>query len=571
VFFARKFSGPRWLPWVSGIVMLALVWFIGWTGYWLVWDQPAQQVAVSSMQLLDGLPIFGEPMARLYVSDRTVPSLLFFVVFFLHMLLPLGIAVGLAVHLMRVSRSRLLPNRALSLALLGGMALASIAVPAPLDAPARMAVKATNLTVDAWYLSPLALGLRFQHAGLWIALFGGTALGALVPWLLGRRRPAPSFQATIDQSRCHACTQCVQDCPFDAITMVPRTDGKRRPSQAEVDPARCVGCGVCGGSCDSEGLTITWFDTRVEEARIEREIAEARARGGLAWVALVSSDIEGGYGHGARGEWERTLAGYDVHFVPTASWVRPKFVEQLFATGTAGVLVVRDARAEAWGRDGGRWVAERLEAKRHPEFRSERGGNGAWCVVDFDPARPEALARTAAEFRAGTERGLLRPQRSRVMAIAAGIGLAALIGAATVAPSHLRVTNPASSAPELVVSFKALGAMVEPAPLDPAQEAAKPVHMRGRATDKPHRAPVLVRLTIDGQTRERSFAGKGISHDGPAIDEWRVPMAEGEHQVTVEIVPGPGAPALRWSGPIRAVKARLAVISYDPSTGFVVE
>ena len=185
--------------------------------------------------------------------------------------------------------------------------------------------------------------------------------------------------------------------------------------------------------------------------------------------------------------------------------------------------------------------------------------------------RDRTRRATAAEFRAGAERGVLRPRRSRVMAAVAGVGLAALIGAATVAPSHLRVTNPASSAPELVLSFKALGAMVEPAPLDPAKEAAKPVHMRGRATNKAHRAPVVVRLTIDGEVHERSYAGKGISHDGPAIDEWRVPLAEGEHQVTVEIMPGLGVPALRWSGPIRAVKARLALISYEPASGFIVE
>jgi len=85
------------------------------------------------MHLLDALPVFGEPLGRLYVADRTVPSLLFFVIFFLHMLLPLGIAVGLTVHLARLSRAQLLPRRELSVALVAALALASFAVPAPLD------------------------------------------------------------------------------------------------------------------------------------------------------------------------------------------------------------------------------------------------------------------------------------------------------------------------------------------------------------------------------------------------------------------------------------------------------
>ncbi|HYH41566.1 MAG TPA: cytochrome b N-terminal domain-containing protein, partial [Burkholderiales bacterium] len=194
IFFARKFSGTRWLPWVSGVGLIALVWFIGWTGYWLVWDQPAQQVAVTSMRLLDALPIFGEPLGRLYVADRMVPSLLFFVVFFLHMLLPLAIAVGLAVHLVRVSRAKLFPNWKLAVGLLAGLAIAAWLVPAPLDARAQMALKAPSFTVDAWYLTPLAFALRFQHAGLWVALFGTTAVAAAVPWLLGRRRPPAAYQ-----------------------------------------------------------------------------------------------------------------------------------------------------------------------------------------------------------------------------------------------------------------------------------------------------------------------------------------------------------------------------------------
>lgn len=573
VFCARKFAGARWLPWVSGVTMLALIWFIGWTGYWLVWDQPAQQVAVASIRLLDGLPIFGEPLARLYVSDSTVPSLLFFVVFFLHMLLPLAIAIGLAVHLARVSRARLLPPRALSLSLIAGMALAAILVPAPLDAPAQMAVKAATFTVDAWYLSPLALALRFQHAGLWIALAGGTLGAALVPWLLGRRRAAVTFQAVVTPARCHACTQCVQDCPFDAITMVARTDGKPFPSQAFVDPARCVGCGVCAGSCDSAGISLTWFDTRVQEARLEKGIASTLSAGGSSWVALVGSDIDAGSANPEPARWHRLLGGYQVCFVPTASWVRPGFVEDLLSAGIKGVLVVRDGSLESWARDGHRWVAERLQATRSPEFRPQRAGGGAWCVVDFDRARPHELSRAAADFlRAGaSEGGARRRVRPRLVAAGACAAVIAVICAATLAPSHLQVTNPAPADPELVLSFTALGEMLEPGAVDAEADAAKPVHMRGRSTEKPRRADVRVRVVVDGEVAERTFSPKGISRDGPAIGEWRHILLPGDRHVEIAIMAGPNADELRWSGMLRAEPRRLNVIRFDPVAGFVVE
>ncbi len=566
---ARKFSGARWLPWVSGVAMVGLVWLIGWTGYWLVWDQPAQQIAVTTMRLLDGLPIFGEPMARLYVTDRLVPSLLFFVVFFTHMLLPLGIAVGLAVHLTRVSRAKLLPNRLLSAAMLVALAVAAVVMPAPLDAPAEMAVKAEAFTVDAWYLAPLALALRLQGAGLWLAL-GGIFVGVMaVPWLLGRRRKPETFQAVVEPARCHACTQCVQDCPFDAITMVPRTDGKRFPSQAWVDPAKCVGCGVCAGSCDSEGISLPWFDTRVEEARMEKEILDT-AEG---WVALVGADIDGGVARFAADEWRKRLVGYRVWAVPTASWVRPKFVERLLAkAGVRGVLVVRDARSEAAARDGNRWVSERFEGKRAPIFRPERaGGSEAWAVVDFDPMRPNEVGRAAKAFREEGKRGVSIVRWPGGKAVVAGMVLAVGLSVAVIAPSRMRVANPAPAGPELVFSFKAMGEFEAAAEVDPAVEAAKPVHMRGRSTAKPQRSDVEVRLTIDGVTETRRFSAKGIGRDGPAIDEWRRAIVEGGRDVVVEVITGEEAPVQRWSGRIEARPRRLSVITFEPAEGFRVE
>ncbi|HWL17207.1 MAG TPA: cytochrome b N-terminal domain-containing protein [Opitutus sp.] len=570
VFFARKFAGARWLPWISGLGLIGLVWFIGWTGYWLVWDQPAQQVAVSSMRLLDGLPIFGEPMARLYVADRLVPSLLFFVVFFLHMLLPLAIAVGLAVHLVRVSRARLFPRWPLMLALGVGLALASVLVPAPLDEPAQMAVKAPAFTVDAWYLAPLALALRLQHAGLWLALLGTGLFAVTIPWWLGRRRVAARQQAFVTESRCHACTQCVQDCPFDAITMEPRTDGKPFPSRALVDPAKCVGCGVCAGSCDSEAMSMTWFDTRREEARMEREILETVAAGGPAWVAFVGADIDGGLGLFLSARWRERLPDYQVQAIPTASWLRPKFVEQLFRRGVRGVLVVRDARAEAAARDGNRWVLARLAGERHPVFRSARaGGNENWLVLDADLSDWRAVAKAAAEFQKGRAQTNARPARWRIAV--AGVALAIGVSAAVVAPSHLVANNPAPAEPEFVFSFRALGEKVAAVAADPAAEAAKPVHMRGVSAQKVHRSAVTVRVTIDGEKVERVFRPKGISGDGPAIDEWRFALPAGGHRVAVELLPGPTAPALRWDGVIEGRDRRITVLTYEPGAGFRLE
>ena len=48
----------------------------GWTGYWLVWDERARQVALASAKWLDILPIFIEPMSRSFLVDETVRHVL---------------------------------------------------------------------------------------------------------------------------------------------------------------------------------------------------------------------------------------------------------------------------------------------------------------------------------------------------------------------------------------------------------------------------------------------------------------------------------------------------------------
>src|SRR5690606_21636224 len=229
-------------------VLVFLIFVCGWTGYVLVWDTQAQVLAAAGARLLDVLPLFSEPISRTFVGERPMPSAFFFINFFLHVALPLGLGLVLWVHVARVARPVLLPPRRL------GWGLAGLLMAVSVLWPIRMAPEAELLRIpsrgptDAYYGFWLPLAERVPAGMVWAGFLVVTAGLVLLPlWTRPRAdmRPLPSV---VDERSCTGCEQCYHDCPYEAITMVPRTDG--RPGQAaQVEPALCVSCGICAGSC----------------------------------------------------------------------------------------------------------------------------------------------------------------------------------------------------------------------------------------------------------------------------------------------------------------------------------
>jgi ferredoxin len=568
----RKFAGARWLAWASGVALLGLVWFVGWTGYWLVWDQRAQVLAIDSMRALDVLPIFGEPMGRLFTADHTVPSLLFFVVFFLHMLLPLALAAGLAVHLARLSRTRLLPSRTFSIWLVGSLVIAALVLPATNAPAAHMATKPAAFTMDWWYLWPLSLSARLSGAGMWLAaalLFLGAAS---LPWWLGRRRPRATYQATVNTSRCFSCTQCAQDCPFGAITMVPRTDGKPWPSQAQIDPARCIGCGVCTGSCDTQAIGMAWFDARAVTRELQDFVTQAAARGEAPALALICANADGGWDFFQHARWRARLPGYEVRPVPSSGWVEPKLIEGLIAKGARAVLVVSTVSADPFCREGDQWLPLRLRGEREPVFRPQRADPRKVAHLRFDPTCPTELTRAAEKLLQRETRPPVAPS-TRPRRFLGATALTAATLALLLAASDAPFRHPTAAQPEFVLTFRAFGDWVDASTLSAAAQDNRLVHMRAATHANRTRSPVVVRLVIDGAMQEQVFRPKGVQADGASLGEIRVPLAPGPHRIAVSLAtrPGADAPRAEWSAEVSAGPARLIVLAYEPGVGFRLE
>jgi len=571
---ARKFADARWLAWVSGLALLGLVWFIGWTGYWLVWDQRSQMLALDTMKVLDVLPVFGEPLLRLFTSDHTVPSLLFFVVFFLHMALPLGIVAGLVLHLARLSRAQWLPDWRLATWLSGAVVVAALAYPATNAPLAQMAVKPAALTLDWWYLWPLEITARLSGGGIWLA----TALAATglltVPWWLARRRPRAVYQATVNISRCFSCTLCSHDCPFGAITMVPRTDGKPFPSEAQIDPNRCIGCGICAGSCDTQGIGLAWFDARQVARDLEALVTTGGANGAAPALALVCAQTAGGWELFDHEAWARRLPGFTVRPIPCSGWVEPKLLERLISKG-ASVLIVGCGSAESFGREGNHWMPARLAGTREPEFRPNRADARKTAHVNYDPLRPQLLTAASQRLLDGQPVNEA-PGPGRLKAVLVGLLLTAAVLAGMLGVSDAPFSNPAPAEAEFIFTFRALGGRVADAtavtaPADGHDD--RPIHMRAMVPAGRARTAVVVSVEVDGRSEQRIFQPKGVKSDGASVGEWRVSLTPGTHRVVVTLASGAGldAPQQKWAGEVQAIHGRLVVLSFDPAEGFRLE
>jgi coenzyme F420-reducing hydrogenase delta subunit/NAD-dependent dihydropyrimidine dehydrogenase PreA subunit len=568
----RRFSGPRWLAWVTGVASLAILWFLGWTGYWLVWDARAKYVALGTARALDTLPIFADPMSRSFLFDAGINSLLFFVVFFVHMLVPLAMVFALWLHLARVARAKWLSSLPLSVWAVGAMLILSLAYPATTAEPARMTARAERFAMDWWYLWPLALSERLSGGAL-LALFlgGGVVLGS-VPWTLSRGRHRP---AAVAPERCNACKQCYQDCPYEAISMVPRLDPKRRekyPLQAEVDPSKCLACGICVASCDSRGTDMSSFALLEQRARIEAWTRATWEAGEEPLIAFTCAHAAGG---GLDVDPETGLCvglpGWRVLVVPCAGWVHTMTIERALRRGASQALVVSCPPGACHYREGPTWLAQRLEGTRKPVLRWDYLAPERVHVLHLARDHTRALARAAAQIRAGD--ALAGAGRApAALAGASSVALALVVALVVGVGADLGFAAPAGPGSALVVTFKHPGRREEHCrELSEAERAARPRHMQLERVCDRARADVRLRVSVDGaRVVERAYPPKGIWHDGNSIAIEPIAIEPGDHVVRVEI--GDSLDPDEWSFATEqelsfASDAR-RVIAFDRLSGF---
>lgn len=355
----RRSWGPRALAWVSGVVLLLVVFVSGWTGYVLVWDEQAQLLAVEGARLLDALPIFSEPIGRSFTGERALPNAFFFVTLFAHIAIPLSICVLLWVHVTRVSRPILLPARPVLWGIIAALTAAAVLWPVPDGRPADLLRLPSDVPIDWFFAFWLPVTERLPAGVVWAGIAALFGAAVAVPWLTrprGERLPAP---AEVDERTCTGCEQCVLDCPYDAIAMVARSDG-RAGLTARVNTDLCTSCGICVGSCPPMAIGAMGETGRDQLAEIRRFLAEERPKS--SDVVLVGCGWSA-----ARAEAART--GAKLFTIPCVGAMHSSTVEFLLRGGAGGVLVVGCAEHDGRTREGVTWTRERLFAGRPADLK----------------------------------------------------------------------------------------------------------------------------------------------------------------------------------------------------------
>ena len=374
--------GPRTLAWVSGLALLGTGLVCAWTGFVMAWDSFGERLAKDGARLLDVLPVLSEPVSRIFAGDKPVPSAFFFINLFVHIVVPLGMGIGLWLHISRVARPVLLPPKPILWGIIGALFVAAVALPAPLGEPANAFTLARSTPTDlavAWWLP---LSERLTPSASWSVLLAVTLAALLVPRAMRRARTGRLAPSVVDPRLCTGCNQCPQDCPWEAITMVPRDDD--RPTLlARVDPSRCVSCGICAGSCAPMGVGPPGRSGR-DQLTLVRSSLDGTGLDGDTVVAVCCEQASARHVAAIRD------SGAMTHLVPCVGNLHSSVIELFVRNGARGVIVFGCPPRDCVGREGPKWLHERVyndrEAELQPRVDRRRVRLATLAAGDLDGA-----------------------------------------------------------------------------------------------------------------------------------------------------------------------------------------
>lgn len=156
----------------------------------------------------------------------------------------------------------------------------------------------------------------------------------------------PETQSFVREEVCTGCGQCVQVCPYKAISLHPQN------GLAVVDAALCRGCGTCAGTCRVQAITIRSFG---DPAMLEglhsvlgalqcRNVQQRTQTDGTNWepsiIIFLCSWCAAGAADLAGDSQLQYNPGVRLVKVPCVGRLNPLYILHALQKGADGVLVV---------------------------------------------------------------------------------------------------------------------------------------------------------------------------------------------------------------------------------------
>ena len=364
-----RYRGARWFAWITGVLLIWLIYATGINGYFMSWDKVAQYATVATMEWFDWLPIFGSPLSQSFVSQEVLNDRFFSLISFSHATFPLFVLFLLWIHILRISYPVVNPRRGLVLGMLLAMLVLALVKPALSQGPADMGIEPRNIGIDWFYLFIYPLLDVWSAGQVWALVTGITLLLCVLPWLPTRFRQIPV--AEVHLKHCSGCRLCVADCPYEAVVMKPRSDGMHFSEEAVVVPDRCVSCGICAGSCPSStpfrseadyvsGMEMPSLPISGLRAAMVSDLAKLE---GDARVMVFGCD-------NAANIEELRSKGVAAMSLPCTAMLPPSFIEYaLHERRVDGVFITGCRENDCYHRTGGLWTEQRLNSEREPRLR----------------------------------------------------------------------------------------------------------------------------------------------------------------------------------------------------------
>ncbi len=287
----------RAFSWITGVVLLWMIYASGVNGYMLPWDKTAQFVVIATAEWFDALPVFSGNLVRNFIFPEAITDRFFSLLQFLHIGIPLAVLITLWIHTQRVPRARTTPPRPLAIATVGTLLVLSLAKPAVSQGPADFGAIPVSLGFDWFYLAIYPLVYLWSPLKVWVLVGGFTALFLLLPWLPPKRR---SSEAALHLTM-HPGNQTVAVREGETLLDAGLRAGVPLPFEC-----RSGGCGVCKATLLNGEID---FGAYQKSALPDAERATGKF---LLCCATLLSDVEAEYEEGTAVR-EQPLPVYTAH------------------------------------------------------------------------------------------------------------------------------------------------------------------------------------------------------------------------------------------------------------------